>query len=313
MRIAGILAICLFCVAPSLPPVHSAPLVPLDDAALDDVRGQSGIAFAIDGLKIYSFDTGFAIEDTTDNNTIILFDVMSGIDRLTTNLGITLRVYQNQHDYAMIALEALRFEGLDMPAIEMDMRVDVMDFSFYDAAGTTSKLGSLHVAGFSPSEFALYAAPVGTIWQQAGSGVGFQVETRLEIEEFRWVYNDDAEELRIGGMHLVGSFQDNPLDDYTDPTSWIPDGRFAIGRIDPREHDPDPLFDPANPAPASFHGLKADPADDPFERGFLRIQLPETRGSLRIEEMELGDKNFGPVIIDGFRAHHLQVDLVPWQ
>lgn len=303
--IAVFLLACLLCL---LPPSSAFALVPLDDADLDDVRGQSGIALAIDDLKVYFFDSGLSIEDTEDNNRINLFDTMVSINRLTTTFGFTLRVYQNQWDYSMIALEALRFEGLDMPALEMNMRVDVMDFSFYDAtAATTSSLGSLHAAGFSPSEFALYAAPLSSIQNSATSGVGFQLETRLEIEEFRWVYNDDNDELRFGGLHMAGWF-DPTGNDYTDPDTWTPDGRFVIGSIDPR----DEASAPFDASPATFHVVNADAAFDTYERGLLRIQLPETQGSIRIAETELGGSSFGPVIIDGVHAHHLQVDLVPW-
>jgi hypothetical protein len=308
MRIAGFLTTCVFLIAFHAVPALGAStlLTPMDDAELDDVRGQSGIALAISDLKLYLFDDGIAFEDTEDNNRIHLNGIMVSINRFTTHLPFTMRVYQNQWDYAMIGLEAIRYDWLDMAPLEMNLDLYVTNFAFYDAtADTLSELGSLYVAGFSPSEFALYVAPISSIQHEPTSGVGFQVETRLEIEEFRWVYNEDADELRFAGIHLAGSF-DPSGDDYTDPDTWTPEGRFAIGSIDPRDEESAPF----NPAPAAFHVVKDE--SHPNEWAMLRIQLPETRGSVRIAETEMGGANFGPVIIDGFRAHHLQVDLVPW-
>lgn len=317
MRTSGfILWICLFCLSPPLSGTAlSAALVPLDDAELADVRGQSGIAIAIDRLKIYYFDDGLAISDTVDgvdytnNNRLGFYDIMISINRLTTNFGFTLRVYQNQWYYTMVALEALRYEGLDMPAIDMNMDVYVLDFAFYDAAtATTSELGGLYVAGFSPSEFALYAAPLGSIQNSAAgiarTGLGFQLETRLEIDEFRWEYNDNADELRFGGMQMTGWF-DPSGNDYTDPNTWTADGRFVIGRMDPRDEESGSFV----AAPATFHVV--EDTSDPFDRSFLRIQLP-MEGSIRIAETDFGAKTFGPAVIDGIYVHHLQVDLYPW-
>jgi len=286
------------------PATASLPL-PMNDAELDDVRGQSGIAVAISDLKVYLFDDGLSIEDTTDLNRIELRDAKLFI-HLETNIPFTLRIYQNQWNYSMIALEAIRYPGIDLPALEMDIDAHVNDFSFFDADTSTAiSLGSLHVTGFSPSEFGLYAAPLATMQHQAVSGIGFQLEARLNIEEFRWIYNEDGEQLGFTDLYLANSFLAG--DDYTDPDTWIPDGRFAIGRIDPR--DDDLGFDSTRPAPATFHVVE-DPLDA-YNRSFLRVQLP-MEGSLRIAETELGGKNFGPVIIDGFHAHHFQVDMVPW-
>jgi hypothetical protein len=349
MRNSGWYMICLFSlIVPLAASVSSAStLVPMDDAELDDVRGRSGLAVIISDLRFYVFMDGIGLEDTTTGNQLRLDNLIfsSGTGhpmRFNAREPITFRIYQREAvpgggsdlmDYPILALECLRWNpGWDLdlydpgvgPAWEQEVAMDVMRFTFYDADSASSdpkpvehNLGSLRLAGVSPSEFAFYAVPLGSLptGTPESTGLGFQFETRMEIEEFRWGYNNvepgdwhynrgPNDTLRIGGFSIAGGFADT---DYLNPDDWEPSGRFVIGRLDPRAQDPDPLFEPA---PATLLVVRDE--GDPNKRPVLQMHLP-MEGSIRMAEIDFDGKNFGPAIIDGINVHHLQVDFIPWK
>jgi hypothetical protein len=83
-----------------------------------------------------------------------------------------------------------------------------------------------------------------------------------------------------------------------------PGYRFTIGDLDPRDKQDPAGFEPAI---ASF-GV----AQDDEGRGFFRVHLP-MQGSIRMEEVEFGGKNFGPNIIDNMDVKFFQADLIPFK
>lgn len=352
-------------------------LEPMDDAALDSVQGQSGLAFAVSNVKIFKHIESVGWEATPDASPaspagnpppsqlwltgITFSDGKCGPMRFNSIEPMIFRPFQNDDGLSMYGLENLSLAGsleeqgvvqelrrvlreglldpvVDAAAIariedyldliekngyaawEMDVAIDVDDFSFREwddsegCYGDSQSMGSLHLSGLALQEFAIYVTPISALehvygTDLRGSGIAFHFETRAKLDEFRWEYNDLDDELRFAGTYFVGGFDEYGMDGtgdvYEDPATWRPAQRFKIGNLNPRDREA-AGFDPAI---ATF-GVVTDPAD--ANRGYIQMQLP-MQGSIRMEEVTFGDKNFGPNIIDNLHVHHLQVDFIPWK
>lgn len=276
------LFVCLwFCL--SLP-TGIAAMTPADDADLDGVRAQSGLAIAAADVEIYSEKSYWAYADTTPDGSRIAFEDAAAFYRVAFSEPVFLRVFQNRKDLPIVGVEALA--NYREKALDIDMAASIDTFTFKDA-----DFGSLYLSGVGPETAAFYATPLGAHDGYPGnSGIGFQAETRSVLDEFEWTYNQEEERFFLGGLQLAGSFDaDN-----------IPQGRFSIGDIDARDEHDGAL------APASFQVL-----EDAEGRGFVRMNLP-MEGSIRVDDVEMGGHSLGPIMIEDMSVHHLEVDFVPF-
>lgn len=136
-----------------------------------------------------------------------------------------------------------------------------------------------------------------------GSGIDFEYGVDLDIGAATYQYNTSATagSFNLSNIKLAQSFSD--MDDFdinnnttwdipTDTSLWEANGLFVIGDIDN-----------GNPATIDI-GYNTT---DAF--GAMRISLPMA-GSIRVENLEFGSRNFGPCAIDGLQIHRLDVYLL---
>ena len=273
---------CLVCLLLAFP---AAALERMDDSDLDEVKAQSGIAIALSDVRIYKHKSDIAYRDTERHGNSMVFENIvfsngnQGPMRFNTPQPVTLRMLSNS-ERPIVAIEA--------PHWQQEVAIDVHNFVFCEQS-----LGSLHLSGFSPSEFALYASPLNNI----RGGIGFQLEAKAQVDELRWQYNRSSGEgdaAYIRGFHMAGSFV-HEGDVPEDPSTWQAQDRFAIGDLNP--------YGESQFLPAEF-SMGGNPG-----RAYIELRMP-MEGSVRMEEIRMGSHDMGPIIIDGMRVHELTVEFV---
>jgi len=130
------------------------------------------------------------------------------------------------------------------------------------------------------------------------SGVDFDYSTIVYAQAFRYTYTttpvlpDTTGTLALTGIHLMGAAT-GTADDPSNPATWKFTGTnnvFRIGNIDT-----------GNPA-------TIDVSTDTGGTTSLNLNLP-MQGSLRVENVNFGGNDFGPIAIDGINVHHLYVKI----
>ena len=279
-------SLCLLCFS-LLAAASAAAMEPMNEAEMEEVQAQSGIAFAAGNVRIYRQKEHFGYEDTSGNGGsielagITYTDGNGGPMRFHSPQPITFSIFDS-HGGRPVA-------GISAPEWEQDVAMDVADLYFCG-----ENLGSLHVHGLEPTAFAVYAAPL-----DSGTGIGFQFETRADLEDLRWAYNDNGDALSFQGMQLAWYFGDDG-DDPADPSTWQPEGRFIAGDLD------------MDGETGEFRPAEFRVAGDDEGRALVRLDVNHLAGSLRMADVEMGDHNLGPVIVGGMDVHKLRVDFVPF-
>jgi hypothetical protein len=121
-----------------------------------------------------------------------------------------------------------------------------------------------------------------------GGGIDWEYGTRLSIDTLRLTYNDLNESLAANGIH----FGLHDAGDPADPSTWQMTGLFQIGAI-------------AEGAPATFDVGQG-------EDGMVAVTMNmPMRGSLRVESLQWGGSDFGPMAIDDIQVHRLTVRFIP--
>lgn len=318
MRASVFMIACLICFWPA---ASVLALEPMDEAAMDSVQAQSGIAIGIDNVQVYNY-SGWGYEATSgDGNKRIEFGNTASYLILNSRNPLTFRVMQNPDGVAMMELTG-------QPSVWLEMNTN--DFSFVD-----QDMGSLHLSLRPPEvgrmgfmeEFLLYVAPLGTQDDFTGDGLAFQLEARSGIEEFRWDYSDTEEDFWFSSAYMAGTFADNT--ELLAPANWDPQGHFRIGNLN--------AYESRDMGPATFQIVPDE--DDTLNEGYARIRLNmPMEGSARVHEIgmntiddqgpqpppgwpdqpapnpiEFAADDFGPMIIDGMEIHHLQVDFKTYE
>jgi len=293
-------------------PQPAAALEPMSEASMDGVQAQSGIAVGLSNVGIYNATEQFYYEDTTDTGSKIVFANSTAIVRLDPDhpvYPLIIRTFKNIDGMPLVGFEWYGED--DNPALRVYLEMNTENIAF-----SGEDLGSLHIASPYPDgnrlglmeEFALYAAPFNALdnlenfnpdLHEGDGGIGFQLETRTGLEEFRWDYNkQEDDEFYLRGLQMAGEFAETG-----------PEGHFRIGYLAPYAND-------SEIGPATFQVLSDE------ESGFVRLNLP-MEGSVRVDEIGMytiddndnyvapeGD-GFGPMIIDDMQVHHFQLDFRP--
>jgi hypothetical protein len=121
------------------------------------------------------------------------------------------------------------------------------------------------------------------------------------MDRFGYTYNTSGanDTFELSGIHLVGAFDDmsgfditdsTTWDIPTDPSGWTSSGVFSIGDIDS-----------GNPA-------TLDIGTDAGGQTVMQLEMP-MNGSLRVERLNFGNRDFGPMAIDGLQVHRLTVTI----
>jgi len=186
--------------------------------------------------------------------------------------------------------------GVDDPAGPMDGKAAVwIHMPFWDQLKTVGVdqivfcgqgIGRLDIGNITMPE---------SYWVLSGhGGLDMELGMATQIGHLDYTYNDSAlapDHLGLRGIHLAEGFTANPGDDPTDPSTWMPAGKFRIGDI-------------VSGQPVTLDVLGREAGG----QGRLLFNFP-AQGSMRIENIAFGPNEFGPCAIDGIRIHRLTVQL----
>jgi len=136
---------------------------------------------------------------------------------------------------------------------------------------------------------------------EGASGYEFEYLSNWQFDNFSYAYAE-GKSLSVSGIHIAeraSGASDNPAD----PSTWEFDGRFRVGDLYGGTIDIDD--DPGNAAisnPATFD-VGTDTSTSPSNTCMF-LNLP-MKGSIRVENVNIGGTGFGPVAIDGITVHRL--------
>ncbi len=123
------------------------------------------------------------------------------------------------------------------------------------------------------------------------AGLSAALASEGALGEFSLAYNTSGESLRLSGVHWAGTASGAP---HT-PSEWSFSGPLQIGSL------------PDHPLTMDVIGNAVDAIGNPLDPHVL-LNLPLS-GTLRIENLALGNQQFGPVALDGLRVHSLSLQL----
>ena len=266
----------------------------LSDKNMESITAQSGISVVI---VDYQFDwtTGYVTlydsnydQATAPYDGIISFTGMTLLNGvIESNEAITWDAYTI--DDASHPMDGHTFTVWQSPDLYQYLNLSVDDVVFCGQS-----IGELAVDNFTtPQRYFTMGAH--------GSGMDFQYDLQMHMDRFGYTYNTSgtANTFALNGIHLVGTFEDmadfdiadsTTWDIPTDPTEWTYSGVFSIGDIDS-----------GNPATLDI-GTNAG------GQTVMQLELPMS-GSLRVENLNFGGNDFGPIAIDGLQVHRLAVTI----
>jgi hypothetical protein len=145
-------------------------------------------------------------------------------------------------------------------------------------------IGSLDITGAGLPKWNLY-------FGAHNSGIDLDAGFQFKINSLKFNYGPEIDGNWLGfeNLFIADSFTGIP----EDPSTWSPSGKFKIGNF-------------ADNAPATFDiGTREfDGVSEPV----IFISAPMT-GSARIENIHIGDKDFGAAAIDGINVHRLTIEM----
>jgi len=289
-----------------------AAMEEVSDSDLSQVSAQAGITYNWGDSKLNVTWNSFAFSDTdhTPKNWIEFKNIeISGPDGYFTldedngwDVGFPF------HRYNTIDITTLTtVDGQTRPAI-----------SFMDSTHTTERDWTIGNLVFCNQDLGsikfdvrnVDAAFMNISTHGAGSsGIEFEQLSNWELKNFAYDFNTSGTSggsLNLTGIHIA-ECADAVADNPADPTTWTFSGYFRIGDITGGTIDVDNnSSNAALPNPATFDVLTDNSTNTP---NFL-INLP-MKGTVRVEEVNFGGNNFGPVAIDGITVHHLGIRVAP--
>lgn len=264
----------------------------LSDRDMETVTAQSGISMLISNFQ-FDWVAGYLTVcdsdwDPTvdpDDGTISLtgMTLINGV--IESNEAITWDAYTI--DDASHPMYGQTFTFWQSPDLYQHLNLSVDDVVFCGQS-----IGQLAIDDFTtPERYFTTGAH--------GSGMDFQYDLQMHMGRFGYNFNTSgtADTFSLDGIHLVGAFDDmsdfditdsTTWDIPTDPAEWTHSGVFSIGNINS-----------GNPATLDIGTNASDQA-------VMQLELP-MGGSLRVESLNFGDKDFGPMAIDGLEVHRLTV------
>ncbi|MBI5549936.1 MAG: hypothetical protein HY911_00410 [Desulfobacterales bacterium] len=272
------------------PGLCPADLQPLANADLASISGAGGLSIGIEELSLFVHTGAFSYTDTDTGNALTLEDLtitngdlrpatFAAGDRDVNGDGLisplTFDITTITDPASPVYGKALvLLEALDWFQ-EVGLHVETLRFCGED-------LGSLDIGVIHrPSFYWMLGA-------HEGGGIDWEYGTRLSIDTLRLTYNELNDSLAANGIH----FGLHDAGDPADPATWLMTGLFQIGAI-------------AEGNPATFDVGQG-------EDGMVAVTLNmPMRGSLRVESLQWGGTDFGPLAIDDIQVHRLTVRLIP--
>lgn len=295
-------------------PAQSFALKSLSEDNLKSSTAQSGIGIAIDSFLMEEWQDSVTITNPDDSTSYITFsdihtliDISIGtsdtngndrIEFLTFDLGTISDSASPAYGKPIIAIQA--------PDIDMSMDTYIGGINF---AGTD--IGSASILGYSMHSFEVFMGAHDT-------GLDIEFSQALSIDSLSYNFvkklnekdaDDPLNTLTFSGIHLYGSFTGDP----NDPSTWSGSGMFKAGDI----FDNNPVTIDIGSDNTEYWVIERDPVDGgnysvPNPRngsGFIAIRTGHVEGSLRVENVNMGGTDMGPVAIDGINLTNFYVEI----
>lgn len=267
-------------------PAHC--LTALDTGEMKKHTGQSGISIAIDNAVIYKENSSIKLIDGDENspgyislnNTQSLYILETGHNNENTD-----------NKFGHISIDVLSKSrepgGYNSPYLEMSCN-DWKGKSYFKAGEidfSSRKIGSIFVEELKHPKWHFYIGG-------HSSGIDMEMGFKLELTKFEYAYGPESENLsfQLTGLNLCSDFRLNSSDSPDDPSTWQSAGEFKIGDLKTN-----------NPLKIDVGLRKSDNSPVVFLTGSLK-------GSMRVENIKMGNRDFGPAAIDGINVHRIKIE-----
>jgi len=292
----GLVVLCMLLA----PPVASG-MTALGDGELASVHAGSGVSLYIAGTALINVGSIW-FQDTDTGNRIEFNNIVWGNgsgggfsfatpadDPFTSDVGTNAagQTIVDQHDSTQVSPRTfsanLHFLEYSLGAYSYDPGYydPVLDIHDYITNYIVQDLGSLNVSGIVSTENNLMIG--------AHGGIDFQYNANIAIGSALYNYNT-TNALAFTGIHFFGTGTGAPEDP---PNTWTYSGTFQIGNM------------------AGSNPAQIDVGTD-TTTGFtqIKLELPMT-GSIRVEDVNFGGADFGPLALDGLNVHRLTIQINP--
>jgi hypothetical protein len=285
LGVLGAVLLLLVAAIISAVPARAAEQANLSDAELAGVTGQAGISIHVETKSRVDI-LEYNISDTPDVEAdrkwikfkhLTVDDGAGGYFTTATSLDDPIRIDIGSNDAGRTLVSAYD------PSHVLPRWYGIEDIEFADLS-----IGSFNIDALSMGP-SLYRS--GSHADGTGGGYDFDYSTPLTAQAIRFTYNTVPEALTLSGIHLAGSASGTE----NDPTTWSFTGNFKIGDIDA-----------GTPAKVDV----VTNSDDAPGVTSLVLNLP-LQGSLRVENVNFGGNDFGPIAIDGINVHHMSLSFHP--
>jgi len=314
----GFFASCLFFLAAILfNPATGFSLVPMDNEALEEIIGNAGFSIAIANVEIFNNLDTFHYQ-ATDNDGFLQFlnfritDGNGGPARYNFNAGTAGLIHFDVATVEIASPEDWKIAddptamwygmiGISVPEWDQEVAYMIPELIFSGPPEGTKSLGSIGIGPVHTPSYHYFLAP-------HGSGIDWEYGVEMHIDNITYEYQVSPtgyQLLNFENIHIGSSFDYGTIgDDPADPSTWKADiGRFKIGDmfgdLTNNKH--------SNPARFDVGTREISPGVHEGSLGFL---LPMS-GSIRFENVEFGNSDFGPGAIDGIEAHRLEIHMTP--
>ncbi len=247
----------------------------LTEDKMSQINAGTGLTVFFDTRVLVTADTiGFSDTDS-DSVNWILFKGFSADDG--TGQGFEISTMDNEPFVLDIGTMA---GGRTLLQINLTPFSNPFSLHANEVVFCDQPLGSMDLNGIklSPSSLLRFSHHM-----DGSSGLEWDAGFALDIESFDHTYNSLGDSFSMEGIHVAGSASGTP----EDPLTWEMSGSFAIGDLDT--------------IPAAV-----DVGSTETGQAMVIMSLPMA-GSIRVEDISLSGKSFGPMVIDDITAHRLTI------
>ena len=264
-------------------------LSPLNEKEMKKHTGQSGISIAIENAVFYYEDSfiKFIDGDASDPGFISLSNTKSlhildtgynDLDSDGTADHLTIDIINPQqsnleYDKPYLAMECNDWSGTSY-------------FQAEEIIFSDHTLGSLQIDEAAFPKWHLYTGG-------HSSGIDLEAGFQMDIKSFSYNYGPSENDLslKFEGIHFTQQFNLNTNDDPSNPETWQSSGKFKIG-------------DFSTDTPVTIDVGTRENDNSPV----LFISAP-IKGAIRIENIHMGNTDFGPAAIDGINVHRMKIEI----